>query len=593
MARALLRALGGRGAPERRGDDVPRGVPLPPLRGKAPIRARLLDSIPHGRRDIDRLRRPADRCDRLPVPAGGPPRRHGRGLLFGRLPARVDPLGTASPVPDRRSRRGLVAEPCDGRAPARAVPGGDEADERGDRRAPLGSIRSTRDRCCTRSAPKGKGTWTRIPRRRDGVRGGSRGGARLAIEVAAFGVLSIVVLVFIGVVVASGRDGLKPPARTLVIAQTQDFASLDPALAQGDQAWELEYATCAKLLDYRPVAGYRGTRARARGGRGDAADLAGPAHVHAHGPSRLAVLRRIARDGCVLRACVRTRALAGAGVAGVDISTRRGRLACVGPDTHRSPASRCAGLRAAPGAPVLLRGRRRARRTSRPTSCRRPGPTRSSSYQPGRSLLLRRNPYYHGTRPGRLPAILYRFGAYPRRSAQLERGDVDYGVVDAAAFQALQARFKADRSRFHVARETTVAYLALNTQRPLFRNNPQLRRAVSYALDRPELARQFGVGGAEPTDEYLPPGFPGYEPRHVYPSADPIWTWPAEARAWPPPRRPSRVSRLRHPRLPEPRARRRELARARSGCTWTSGRMSASANRRWPRCAGRRSISRT
>ena len=83
---------------------------------------------------------------------------------------------------------------------------------------------------------------------------------RLVVEIAAFGVAAIVVLVFIGVVVANGRTGLKPPSGTLVVAQTQDFASLDPALAQGDQAWELEYATCAKLLDYPAVAGYRGTQ---------------------------------------------------------------------------------------------------------------------------------------------------------------------------------------------------------------------------------------------------------------------------------------------------------------------------------------------
>jgi ABC-type transport system substrate-binding protein len=44
---------------------------------------------------------------------------------------------------------------------------------------------------------------------------------------------------------------------------------------------------------------------------------------------------------------------------------------------------------------------------------------------------------------------------------------------------------------------------------------------VNYALDRPELAKQFGAGGAEPTDEYLPPGFPGYEPRHIYPLTGP------------------------------------------------------------------------
>jgi ABC-type transport system substrate-binding protein len=57
----------------------------------------------------------------------------------------------------------------------------------------------------------------------------------------------------------------------------------------------------------------------------------------------------------------------------------------------------------------------------------------------------------------------------------------------------------------------------LNTERPLFKDNPSLRRAVNYALDRPALVRLFGPQGAVPSDEYLPPGFPGYQARHVYP----------------------------------------------------------------------------
>ena len=32
----------------------------------------------------------------------------------------------------------------------------------------------------------------------------------------------------------------------------------------------------------------------------------------------------------------------------------------------------------------------------------------------------------------------------------------------------------------------------LNTSRPLFRNNPALRRAVNFAVDRSALAREHG-----------------------------------------------------------------------------------------------------
>jgi ABC-type transport system substrate-binding protein len=68
-----------------------------------------------------------------------------------------------------------------------------------------------------------------------------------------------------------------------------------------------------------------------------------------------------------------------------------------------------------------------------------------------------------------------------------------------------------------VVQQPTVAYLALNTARPLFKNNPWLRRAVNYAVDRPELVRLFGPDGAIPSDQYLPPGLPGYQKQHVYP----------------------------------------------------------------------------
>jgi extracellular solute-binding protein (family 5) len=44
---------------------------------------------------------------------------------------------------------------------------------------------------------------------------------------------------------------------------------------------------------------------------------------------------------------------------------------------------------------------------------------------------------------------------------------------------------------------------------------------VNYALDRPGLVRLFGPQGAAPNDEYLPPGFPGYQARHVYPVGEP------------------------------------------------------------------------
>ena len=83
---------------------------------------------------------------------------------------------------------------------------------------------------------------------------------RTSIELATVLVLAIVLLTLLGVVLYKGGERQAPPGDALVVTQTQDFASLDPALAQTQEAWELEYATCAKLLNYPAAGGYRGTR---------------------------------------------------------------------------------------------------------------------------------------------------------------------------------------------------------------------------------------------------------------------------------------------------------------------------------------------
>jgi ABC-type transport system substrate-binding protein len=58
--------------------------------------------------------------------------------------------------------------------------------------------------------------------------------------------------------------------------------------------------------------------------------------------------------------------------------------------------------------------------------------------------------------------------------------------------------------------------LALNTSRPLFAD-VNLRKAVNYAIDRPALIRLGGNGAGVPTDQYLPPGVPGFKDAHIYP----------------------------------------------------------------------------
>jgi len=344
---------------------------------------------------------------------------------------------------------------------------------------------------------------------------------RTWLELGAAAVLAIVVLTLLGVVLYKGGKRTAPPTHTLVVTQTQDFASLDPALAQTREAWELEYATCAKLVNYPAASGYRGSR------------LA---------PEVATALPRISPDRLTYRFEIRP----GWRLSNGDPVTARS-------FTRAFERARSEEL-VSPAAPYLrevsswqVHGRTltihlRApapdftQRLALPYFCAVPtwapdrqsdtlpsaGPFAIEHYRHGRSLVLRRNPYYHGPRRATLQQIVYHFGAFSSQiRLQLEQGEADYGVVTPSAFAALAQRFKGDRRHLLVVQQPIVAYLALNTARPLFKNNPWLRRAVNYALDRPALVRLFGPQGAIPSDEYLPPGFPGYEARHVYPVSEP------------------------------------------------------------------------
>ena len=76
-----------------------------------------------------------------------------------------------------------------------------------------------------------------------------------------------------------------------------------------------------------------------------------------------------------------------------------------------------------------------------------------------------------------------------------------------------------NRSQFFVKPGLRLFGFNLNTSRPLFRDNPRLRRAVNFAIDR----RARTLGGppfSTPTDQYLPPGLPGFRDARICSTPD-------------------------------------------------------------------------
>jgi peptide/nickel transport system substrate-binding protein len=156
------------------------------------------------------------------------------------------------------------------------------------------------------------------------------------------------------------------------------------------------------------------------------------------------------------------------------------------------------------------------------------GPYYVADYRPGERVTIRRNPFYRGTRPQRVAGFDVDL-ELPSPAAVLDRveaGTADWGWVLPIYYfdpaRRLVEKYGVNRARFFVQPGSTFRGYAFNTSRPLFKNNPQLRKAVNFAIDRAAL-RNAGAGPLESTltDQYLPPSMLGYRDARIYPLARP------------------------------------------------------------------------
>jgi ABC-type transport system substrate-binding protein len=148
------------------------------------------------------------------------------------------------------------------------------------------------------------------------------------------------------------------------------------------------------------------------------------------------------------------------------------------------------------------------------------GPYYVSSVEGDRTVVLR-NPNYHGDRPRRAQRIVITNDIPTAKAVALaDGGAVDLlpwdfdntsdllspgGVLDRRD-GARSPAAREHRQRYFPYRAPLVDYIVFNARRPLF-SDVRLRRAVSYALDRPRLARAFDDA---PADRIVPSAVPGF-----------------------------------------------------------------------------------
>jgi ABC-type oligopeptide transport system substrate-binding subunit len=147
------------------------------------------------------------------------------------------------------------------------------------------------------------------------------------------------------------------------------------------------------------------------------------------------------------------------------------------------------------------------------------GPYYFASRSVGRQIVLKRNRFYHGTRPANADTMIINVNTNLDQSLlQVRRGEVNYdlGGLPPSAPAQLAKDFGVNRGRFFVNQLVETDYVALNTTRPTFRQLA-LRKAANFAVDRPAMLRQRGAFAGKRTDQILPPGMGGYRDVKVYP----------------------------------------------------------------------------
>ncbi len=329
------------------------------------------------------------------------------------------------------------------------------------------------------------------------------------------------------------------------IDSQSDVDSMDPALAYSDLSLQLLDATCAKLLNYPDKDGPAGSQLTAevakslpvRSADGKAYTFAIRDGFRFSPPSNEPVTAQTFKHA--IERSLSPRMASPFAQQFTDIVGARGYMAGKAPHiagvTARGDKLT---IRLVAPAPDLLT------RIAQSVFCAVPtdtpidpnglrtipmaGPYYIASYAPGQGVVLKRNPNYRAGRPHSVAQIDFAVGVPNARGvAHIEAGTADYApfAVRAAEAPRLAAHYgpgspvaAKGRQQYFVNARDQLWFLALNARRPLF-SDVRLRKAVNYAIDRTALARLGGFGGPspQPTDQYLPPGMPGFQDLKTYP----------------------------------------------------------------------------
>ena len=333
---------------------------------------------------------------------------------------------------------------------------------------------------------------------------------------------------------AKNSSAAKAGGTLRVNLSATDVDFVDPALSYFVPGWQIEYSTCAKLLNYPDAPAPRGSQLV---------------------PEAATGFPRISHDGKTYTFTIRKgmQFSNGATVGAANFA------AAINRDLNpamQSPAGQF--IADVVGAENVLKGKAKkasgvivkgntlifkltqaapdfTARLAMPFFCAIPtnlpinpqgvnslpgaGPYYVKSRTPNGPIVLARNTHYKGSRPHGPDTIVYTVNTDLNQSLlEVKQGTKDYdaGGLPPTAVAGLGAQFGVNKGRFFVHPIVETDYVALNTSRPLF-GNLKMRQAANFAIDRPAMLRQRGAFAGQRNDQILPPGMPGYRDTHTYP----------------------------------------------------------------------------
>lgn len=126
----------------------------------------------------------------------------------------------------------------------------------------------------------------------------------------------------------------------------------------------------------------------------------------------------------------------------------------------------------------------------------------------GSSISLVRNPNYWDNDSTSFDSVTYHLIQESSEPDRYLAGDVDItDNVDGAMFKNLMNERP---NELRVSPQLGVYYYGFNLTKGIFSNKPQLRRALSMAVDREKLVERIIGRGEQPAYGWVPPGIDGY-----------------------------------------------------------------------------------